>query len=159
MRTNAGALVVAGGLATLASSSAAADVWQLPMGATAWQAKTQMPVERGGCAYGTLQSPASPTPLLACAGGEAGTSALPYMQTYDPVNDMWACAASDVLPGCTTACAIADLPMPTAGTPGAAIDGRLYVPGGSRTLPTLTTGFAPVDTVYVYAPLSVGSCM
>jgi hypothetical protein len=133
MRRIDGTFVVVGGLAGLFADSAAADVWQLAAGATAWQPTTPMPVARGGCAYGAIAG------SLVCAGGEASTSALSYTETYNPIDDTW---VDDPL-----------MPESRAGTQGAAIGERLFVPGGSRTVPTITSGFEPTDTLYIYSPL------
>src|SRR5256884_3302789 len=51
--------------------------------------------------YGVVQG------QLVCAGGEGGTSAFSYTESYDPLDDVW------------TSCAT--MPMPRAGTQGAAI--------------------------------------
>jgi hypothetical protein len=87
-----------------------------------------MPVQRGGCAYGTIQS------KLICAGGEAATSALSYTMAYDPILDVW-----------TT---LDTMPLPTAGTLGAVIGEKLYVPGGARELI-----FEPTTTLFIFSPL------
>ena len=113
----------------------------------AWQMGAPMPLPRGGCAYGVV------TGDLACAGGEASTSALKVTQSYDAVNDVWMCPTDDMSPGCTPTKQLAEMPQSTAGTQGAAISDRLYVPGGSRTLPSVLTGFAPTDTLFVLSPL------
>jgi hypothetical protein len=134
MRRVDGSLVVTGGLATLDSTSAASDTWLLaPLDQHAsgmWQTKTPMPTARGGCAYGTLQG------QLVCAGGEAGTSALTVVESYDAIDDVWS--------------TLAPMPVPRAGTLGAAIGQQLYVPGGAERL-----AFEPTDTVYVFSPLDV----
>jgi len=85
-------------------------------------------VQRGGCAYGVIQS------KLICAGGEAGTSALSYTMSYDPILDLWA--------------TLDPMPLPTAGTLGAVIGEKLYVPGGARELI-----FEPTKTLLIYSPL------
>ena len=71
-----------------------------------------MPVQRGGCAFGMIQG------KMICAGGEEETSALTYTQGYDPIENTW--TDYEVMP------------MATAGTLGAAIGEKLYVPGGAR---------------------------
>ena len=125
MRRVDGTLVVAGGLATLDSSSQAGDTWQLlPLGTT-WMVGMPMPEPRGGCAYGQIQG------QLVCAGGEAGPSAYKSVESYDPLADMW----TELEP----------MPEPRAGTQGAAIGDRLFVPGGARQLV-----FEPTATLYVY---------
>jgi len=130
-----GTFVVAGGLGGLFADSAAPDTWQLPAGAMQWTTDMPMLIGRGGCAYGMLAG------QLVCAGGEAGTSALNSTESYDPFADAWTDEPM--------------MPASTAGTQGAAIGERLFVPGGSRTLPTVTTGFAPTDTLYIFSPLNM----
>jgi hypothetical protein len=131
-----GTFVVAGGLGGLASDTAADDTWLLPPTAQVptgqWQTAAPMPTERGGCAYGVILG------QLVCAGGEAGTSALPTTEGYDLMNGTWA--------------TLAPMPVPTAGTQGAAIGQRLFVPGGARVLQ-----FEPTDTVYVFSPLDTAA--
>lgn len=128
MRMADGTLIAAGGLATLDAYSAAADVWALPIGASAWQPRAAMPTRRGGCAYGEVRG------QLVCAGGEVDQAALSTVESYDPVHDTW--TSRDAMPAST------------AGTQGAVIANRLYVPGGSRTL-----SFQPESTLYVFSPL------
>jgi N-acetylneuraminic acid mutarotase len=123
-----GTLVVAGGLGGLYADTAAADTWILPLGATAWQAVQAMPTARGGCAYGKLQE------QLVCAGGEAQLSALANVESYDPMSNTWTIDSP--------------MPKPTAGTQGAVVGARLFVPGGARAL-----AFDPTDTLFIYAPL------
>ena len=134
MRRVDGAFVVTGGLTTLDASSQAADTYLLMPSDTQWQTKMPMPDARGGCAYGVLQG------QLVCAGGEGGTSAFTYTESYDPLDDIW------------TKCAF--MPSPRAGTQGAAIGQRLYVPGGAMELQ-----FVPTDTLFVFSPLDVPTCM
>ncbi len=126
MRRPDGTLIVAGGLETLDSSSAKSEVWALPPGGTAWEARAAMPEARGGCAYGVVFE------QLICAGGEAGTSAQYGNLRYDPVADEWS--------------TLEDMPEPRAGTQGAVIGGRLFVPGGARTLT-----FSPTNSLYAFA--------
>lgn len=126
MRMADGTLIVAGGLAALDAQSAAADVWALPPGATAWQPRAPMPLARGGCAYGTVLG------QLVCAGGESGQAALLRADSYDPLGDVWT-----MLPG---------MPDARAGTQGAVIANRLYVPGGARNLT-----FNPEPSLYVFS--------
>jgi N-acetylneuraminic acid mutarotase len=132
MRRVDGTFVVVGGLSGLASDTAQSDVYVLPtaqqMPSGAWTTATPMPVQRGGCAYGVIQS------KLICAGGEAGTSALTYTQSYDPILDVWT--------------VLDFMPMPTAGTLGAVIGEKLYVPGGARELI-----FEPTTTLFIFSPL------
>jgi N-acetylneuraminic acid mutarotase len=132
MRRVDGTFVVVGGLSGLASDTAQSDVYVLPTAqqnpSGTWTAATPMPVQRGGCAYGTIQS------KLICAGGEAATSALSYTMAYDPILDVW-----------TT---LDTMPLPTAGTLGAVIGEKLYVPGGARELI-----FEPTTTLFIFSPL------
>jgi hypothetical protein len=90
-----------------------------------WDAKAAMPMPRGGCAYGVVQG------QLICAGGEAGPSAYKSVESYDPLADMW----TELEP----------MPDPRAGTQGAAIGDKLFVPGGARELM-----FEPLATLLVY---------
>jgi N-acetylneuraminic acid mutarotase len=128
MRMADGTLIVAGGLATLDPYSATTDVWALPINAPAWLPRAAMPTRRGGCAYGVVRS------KLVCAGGEVDQAALSTVESYDPVIDMWTARTM--------------MPASTAGTQGAVIANRLYVPGGSRTL-----NFQPESSLYVFSPL------
>jgi N-acetylneuraminic acid mutarotase len=136
MRRVDGTFVVVGGLSGLASNTAQSDVYVLPTAqqnpSGTWTAATPMPVERGGCAYGVIQS------KLICAGGEAGTSALSYTMSYDPILDAWA--------------TLDTMPLPTAGTLGAVIGEKLYVPGGARELI-----FEPTTTLYIFSPLDTAA--
>jgi N-acetylneuraminic acid mutarotase len=129
MRMADGTLISAGGLATLSAYSAATDVWALPIGATEWQPRAPMPTRRGGCAYGVIRGE------LVCAGGEVDQAALSVVERYDALLDEW-----------TTG--VEDMPGATAGTQGAVIANRLYVPGGARTL-----NFQPESSLYVFSPL------
>jgi non-specific serine/threonine protein kinase len=136
MRRSDGTLIVAGGFASLDSSEPRGQVWALPPpGAVPrdWQVVPAMhppavPAARGGCAYGVVLG------QLVCAGGEAGPSAQDAVESYDPYNDLWMMGEQ--------------MPVARAGVQGAAIGGRLYVPGGAATL-----GLEPTDTLYVYSPL------
>lgn len=128
MRMADGTLIAAGGLATLDASSAATEVWALPLGANAWQPRAAMPTRRGGCAYGELRG------QLVCAGGEVDQAALATVESYDAVHDTWTTREM--------------MPVPRAGTQGAVIADRLYVPGGSRNLT-----FQPESSLYVFSPL------
>jgi N-acetylneuraminic acid mutarotase len=125
MRRVDGTFVVTGGLATLDSTSQAGDTWILAPGGTMWEPKTPMPKPRGGCAYGVIEG------QLICAGGEGGASAFKTVESYDPLADMWM--------------ELEDLPEARAGTQGAAIGTRFFVPGGARQLV-----FEPLDTLFVY---------
>ncbi|MBA3463902.1 MAG: hypothetical protein H0T46_28350 [Deltaproteobacteria bacterium] len=130
MRMSDGTLIAAGGLASLDSSSAAAEVWALPPGALQWQPRTSMPSPRGGCAYGTVLG------QLVCAGGELGLAALSTTESYDPVGDKWTSLPS--------------MPEARAGTQGAVIANRLYIPGGSASL-----RFEPTNQLYMFSLLDV----
>ena len=129
MRMADGTLIAAGGLAALDAFSAASDVWSLSPGATVWQPRAAMPTRRGGCAYGVVRG------QLVCAGGEVDQAALSVVESYEPVRDVWT-SSLPMIPGAT------------AGTQGAVIANRLYIPGGSRTL-----SFQPESSLYVGAPL------
>jgi hypothetical protein len=135
-RRTDGTLVVAGGLAGLTSDTAAQDTYLLPLSAQLaggmWLTAAMMPRAHGGCAYGVVQG------QLVCAGGEAGTSALPYVDGFDLNNEVWA--------------ELPPMPVTNAGTQGAAVGERLFVPGGARLLQ-----FEPTDTVYVFSPLDTMS--
>jgi len=128
MRMANGTLIVAGGLGTLDASDPHGDVYALAPGASAWTTgRAAMPIPHGGCAYGVLDN------QLVCAGGETHSAALSIVEAYDPITDAW----SD----------LPELPDPRAGTQGAVISRRFYLPGGARLLQ-----FEPLDTVLVYAP-------
>jgi hypothetical protein len=88
------------------------------------------PELRGGCAYGVVLG------QLVCAGGEGGPGAHREVESYDPFLDVW---QRDLEP----------MPVARTGTPGAAIGGRLFVPGGAA-----TPAGDPSDTLYVYTPLA-----
>lgn len=126
MRMPDGTLIVAGGLETIASSSAKADVWSLPPGGTEWQPRAPMLQARGGCAYGVVFE------QLICAGGEVGAAALHTVERYDPIANEWSM--------------LDDMPDERAGTQGAVVGGRLFVPGGAATLT-----YSPTNTLYAFA--------
>ena len=128
MRMEDGTLIVAGGLASLGATEPLAEVWALRPLATAWERRASMATARGGCAYGLVLG------RLICAGGEAGAAALSSVEVYDAVNDMWRTAPA--------------MPAPRAGTQGAVIGGRLFVPGGSGSLQ-----FRPEATTFVFSLL------
>ncbi len=132
MRTVDGRLIVAGGLATLDASMPAKDTWSLVPTTSQWETKAPMPTARGGCAYGVIQG------QLVCAGGEAGQAAQSVVATYDPISDVWMTSE--------------DMPHSRAGTQGAAIGDRLFVPGGAQELV-----FEPTATLYIYAPLDAAA--
>jgi hypothetical protein len=130
-RTDDGTLIVTGGLKTLDATMPIAETVALPVGATTWEQRAPMPVARGGCAYGTIGH------ALVCAGGEAGAAALRIASSYDLVLDQWT-----MLP---------DMPIERAGTQGAAIGQRLFVPGGAPELQ-----FEPSNTMSVFDALDTG---
>jgi hypothetical protein len=138
IRRSDGTLIVAGGLATPDASQPRGEVWALPPpGAVprAWTPRAAMhspgdPELRGGCAYGVVLG------QLVCAGGEGGPGAHREVESYDPYLDVW---RRDLEP----------MPVARTGTPGAAIGGRLLVPGGAA-----TPAGDPSDTLYVYTPLA-----
>ncbi|MDX2091875.1 MAG: kelch repeat-containing protein [Kofleriaceae bacterium] len=125
MRRPDGTLIIAGGLAGLGSSTALDEVLELPLEGVAWRPRTRMPTRRGGCAYGNVFN------QLVCAGGEVNGAAVPVTESYDPYSDQWT--------------SLPNMLRPRAGTQGAVISGRLYVPGGSASL-----RFEPTDTVFVF---------
>jgi N-acetylneuraminic acid mutarotase len=136
MRRSDGTLIVAGGLESLDASEPRGEVWALPPPGSVprdWQPRTAMhqPADRdtrGGCAYGVILG------QLVCAGGEGGQAARNVVESYDPYNDVWRVGEP--------------MPVERAGAQGAAIGGRLFVPGGASTLT-----FEPTDTLYIYTPL------
>jgi len=136
MRMTDGTLIVAGGFASLDTSQPRDDVWALsPPGAVPrdWRRRTPMRSQpaldaRGGCAYGVVLGE------LVCAGGAAGTGAVPTVGSYAPYTDEWTVRES--------------MPVDHTGTPGVAAGARLFVPGGAATLAR-----EPTDTLYIYAPL------
>ncbi len=133
MRMTDGTLIVAGGVASLDASAPSSDVWALAPPGTmpqAWTARTPVPVAgRGSCAYGVVLG------TLICAGGEADQLVRQDVESYDPYLDVWTTVPDS-------------MPVPRAGTSGAAVGDRLFVPGGTAT-PTLD----PTDTIYIYTPL------
>ncbi len=135
VRRTDGEFALVGGLSALASYTAANDVYLLPLDqqvATGmWTTGVAMPTTRGGCAFGPIEG------KLICAGGESGQAAQTATEGYDPVENTW-----------TT---FEKMPVPTAGTLGAAIGQRLFVPGGAREI-----AFQPTDTLYIFAPFDVG---
>lgn len=137
MRRPDGTLIVAGGLATLDASQPLSEVWALPLNATTWERRAPAHTARGGCAYGTAFG------KLICAGGEAGITALATTEVYDPILDRWTDEP--------------DMPAPRAGTQGAVIGSRLFVPGGSPSLsiPEATSTlyvFSLLDTIASHGP-------
>jgi N-acetylneuraminic acid mutarotase len=135
LRRSDGQFDVVGGLSGLASDTAQADVFTLPLdqqtNTGVWSNGTAMPVQRGGCAFGMIQG------RMVCAGGEEETSALSYTQAYDPVGDTWM--------------TYENMPLATAGALGAVVGEKLYVPGGARQLI-----FEPVTTLLIFSPLDTG---
>lgn len=125
MRLEDGTLIVAGGLSSLDSSRPLGDVWALPPNATAWEPRAPLRRARGGCAFGVVFG------HLICAGGEAGTGAVETVETYDSNIDTWTTQE--------------DMPEGRAGTRGAVVGGRLFVPGGAAALQ-----FEPTTSLYVF---------
>jgi hypothetical protein len=135
MRRSDGSLIVAGGFAGPDATAPQGDAWRLPPeGATprAWTQVASMPEPRGGCAYGVVLG------HLVCAGGVGPAGPAQTTLVYDPFQSAMPYWAID-----------AAMPEPRALAPGAAVGGRLYVPGGSPTL-----AIAPTPTLYIYAPLT-----
>lgn len=129
MRRADGTLIVAGGFESADASEPRSDVWALPLLATAWEVRRAPErVARGDCAYGVVLS------QLICAGGQGDPSAGTLVESYDPYLDAWTEGEA--------------MPAPRAGTPGAALGTRLFVPGGADALAA-----TPTDTLYIYAPL------
>lgn len=121
-----GTLIVAAGLATIDASMPLADVWALPPGASAWQPRAGvLGKARGGCPYAVLGGE------LVCAAGEAGTSAQRAVDAYDPAAETWR--------------SLETMPVNRAGTQGAVIGDRFYVPGGAAALV-----FTPLDTLWIF---------
>jgi hypothetical protein len=117
-----GTLLVVGGLQTLDSTMPIADVVELPVGSPTWVTKTAMPTARGGMACGMFGT------RFVCAGGEADDTARNETEAYDWANDTWS--------------ELAPMPLPRAGTQGAAIGTGLYVPGGADRI-----AYIPEDTM------------
>jgi hypothetical protein len=132
MRRPDGTLIVAGGFESADASQPRDEVWALPPPTSAqraWQLQTAPErVARGGCAYGVVLS------QLICAGGEGGPAASTLVESYDPYLDAWTEGEA--------------MPVERAGTQGAALGARLFVPGGAS-----GAGMDPTDTLYIYAPL------
>lgn len=136
MRMLDGTLIVAGGLASLDASAPQGEVWALPPPGAAsrtWQPRAAMqsptdPDLRGGCAYGVVLGE------LVCAGGEGGQAARQVVESYAPYTNTWTMREA--------------MPVARAGVQGAALGGRLFVPGGAGTL-----ALEPTDTLYIYTPL------
>lgn len=136
MRRSDGSLIVAGGFAGPDATAPLDDVWRLPPeGANPrqWTQVASMPEPRGGCAYGVVLG------HLVCAGGVGPAGPTQTALIYDPFQTTPQPWTIDPSP----------MPEPRAVVPGAAVGGRLYVPGGSPTL-----AIAPTDTLYIYTPLS-----
>jgi Kelch motif len=134
MRRSDGSLIVAGGFAGPDASDPRGDVWRLPPeGAVprAWTPVAAMPEPRGGCAHGVVLG------HLVCAGGVGPGGPTADVEVYDPFETTQPPWAIDL-----------PMPEPRALVPGAAVGGRLFVPGGTPAL-----AIAPTSTLYVYAPL------
>ena len=126
MITGDGTLIAAAGLHTLDATQPYADVWALPPGAAAWQSRGAMlDRARGGCAYAVLGG------SLMCAAGEAAQSALHDVDRYDPARDRWT--------------PLEPLPVNRAGTQGAAVGNRFYLPGGAPAYVLI-----PTDSLFIY---------
>ena len=139
MRKTDGTLVLIGGLSMLTSDTETSDVFwlspdqQITTGAWATISGTGAPLQpmphaRGGCAYGIVQG------KMMCVGGEAGTSALSYTEGYDPLQNTWT--------------EFPVMPEPRAGTLGAVVNQKLYVPGGAMAIV-----FEPTNTLFIFSPL------
>lgn len=134
MRLPDGTLIAAGGFDSPGSVVPRGEVWALPPPGSVprtWQPRAPMPVTagvRGGCAAGVVLGE------LVCAGGVGGACTRSVVESYAPYTDVWT--------------AREPMPVERAGTRGAAIGGRLYVPGGTGTL-----ALEPTDTLYIYTPL------
>jgi len=126
MQYDNGTLIVAGGLTTLDSRDASIHTWALPLLATAWEPRADMPVARGGAAGGEIFH------QLVLAGGESGQAALSRVDQYNPITNEWS--------------QLPDLPEPRAGTQAAVVGGRLFVPGGARAL-----AFEPEATLFAFS--------
>jgi len=121
-----GTLIAAAGLHTLDATQPYADVWSLPQGAAAWLPRgATLDHARGGCAYAVLGG------SLMCVAGEAAQSALHFVDRYDPARDAWT--------------PLEPLPVNRAGTQGAAIGNRFYLPGGAPAYVLI-----PTDTLYIF---------
>lgn len=123
-----GALYVAGGReATLDSN--AATVFALAGGA--WTTRAAMPTARGGTACGVVGG------RLIVVGGEgnpaAASGVFPQVEAFDPAADAWQ--------------ALPEMPTPRHGMAAAAVDGKLYVPGGAT-----RQGFGAVATHEILTP-------
>lgn len=129
MRMADGTLIVAGGVGSLGLPLS--DVWALRPGAAAWEPRELMNVPRGGCAYGVALG------QLVCAGGEARVDASPAVETYSPLLGEWT--------------QYDDMPIVRAGTQGAVVGQKLYIPGGAPAIVYEPTGtllvFSLIDTV------------
>jgi non-specific serine/threonine protein kinase len=135
MREYDGTFVVAGGSG---AAGALNGTLQLPMDATEWNVMTPMQEARTGCAYGVAFG------QLVCAGGDDGTRALATVESYDPRLDR------EGREGAWTQRPA--MPEARAGSRGAVVGQRLYVPGGSASLM-----FQPTDTLFVFSPVDTGT--
>jgi hypothetical protein len=129
MRRPDGTLIVAGGFESVDASQPRGEVWALLPGAQSWQLRSAPErVARGGCAYGAVLG------QLICAGGEGSPAASTLVESYDSYADVWIEGEA--------------MPVARASAQGAALDARLFVPGGAG-----APGMDPTDTLYIYAPL------
>ncbi len=130
---DAGVLHAIGGLSAGlvdGTSHALTDVFAYDPAADRWSPGAAMPTARGGCAAGLVGG------LVLCAGGEADVShhdgIAPETEAYDPAADRWT--------------VLEPMRTPRGGTGGAAIGGRLYVPGGAE-----IPAFRPLDVNEAYS--------
>lgn len=131
MRRTDGALIVAGGFESRDASAPRGETWLLPPGGDAWQVIAPIPGEpvRSGCAYGLVVG------QLVCAGGDSSAAVASTVDAYDPYDNEWA--------------SVEAMPVARAGTQGASLGSKLYVPGGRASLQA-----EPTDTLYVYDPFA-----
>lgn len=134
MRRSDGWLIAAGGFAGVDGAEPRGEVWGLPPLGNAWQPLAAMHAPgdaavRGGCAYGAVLG------QLVCAGGRGGDGARDTVESFNPYVDAWTLHEA--------------MPVPRAGTQGAAVGSQLFVPGGAA-----SPALEPTDTLYIYAPLA-----
>lgn len=125
-----GVIYVAGGRDSSIFAVSGA-VYAFDPAAGRWQERASMPTPRGGAAAAVLDG------RLYLFGGEGDRSVasgvFDQTEAYDPLTDRW-----ESLP---------PMPTPRHGTGAAALDGRIYVPGGAD-----VQGFAAVDTSEAFVP-------
>ncbi|MEJ7601756.1 MAG: kelch repeat-containing protein, partial [Kofleriaceae bacterium] len=124
-----GKLVVVGGRQAQITSITDTVFEYTPGGA--WVERAAMPTARGGTACGVVND------RLIVVGGEgnpdATTGVFPDVESFDPATNTWS--------------ALAPMVTPRHGMAAAAIDGKLYVPGGAT-----RQGFGAVATHEVLTP-------